>query len=386
MSNPTGQLFQSFWLGAISPYEAMCMRSFLDHGHAFDLYTYTFDIDVPQGVRLRDAAEILDNSEYFTYKSGSGKGSHSAFSNLFRYKLLYERGGWWVDTDVICLTKNIGHYDQFFARESPDIVNGAVLRFEPRDPFLLSCLEETVKIRSRARWGEIGPRLITELLKQHGRFESAQPESTCYPVHHNEAMELLRPESSGALSDRIKPSILLHVWNEVLRRHKIDKTLLPPSGSILRQFFEHHAVMGWNGEYDHDALKDNFDSVETDASRAHREKSVMLINEGRREDAIDEMRRAIACAPKNSKYYYELGKLLLRSGRLHEAEAAQRTVIELNSDHARAYRQLSAIHKRKGRHNEAIAAARRAVELNPDDTKLHDHLMKLIGNNRRQHK
>ena len=29
--------------------------------------------------------------------------SYAGFSNYFRYTLLLERGGWWVDTDLICL-------------------------------------------------------------------------------------------------------------------------------------------------------------------------------------------------------------------------------------------------------------------------------------------
>ena len=69
------------------------MRSFINHGHSFDLYTYDLKMTVPGGVRLKDASQILKKRDYFTYKTGPGKGSPSAFSNLFRYKLLYERGG-----------------------------------------------------------------------------------------------------------------------------------------------------------------------------------------------------------------------------------------------------------------------------------------------------
>ena len=97
-------LFQSFWAGpSLSPYEHLCLTSFIDRGHAFDLYTFDANLAVPAGVQLRDAATILDQSEYFVYENGPGRGSPSAFANLFRYKLLQDKGGWWVDTDVICL-------------------------------------------------------------------------------------------------------------------------------------------------------------------------------------------------------------------------------------------------------------------------------------------
>ena len=98
--------FQSFWYGGgLSPYEFLCLKSFIDCGHAFDLYTYDPDLAVPAGVQVRDASELIDRSEVFVYQpEGFGKGSPSAFSNLFRSKLMVEKGGWWTDTDVVCLT------------------------------------------------------------------------------------------------------------------------------------------------------------------------------------------------------------------------------------------------------------------------------------------
>src|SRR4051794_2405253 len=93
-------LFQSFWWGPLSPYERLCLNSFIDRGHTFDLYTYDPNLAVPAGVQLLDAAAILDQSEFFVYDNEPGRGSPSAFANLFRYKLLRDKGGWWVDTDV----------------------------------------------------------------------------------------------------------------------------------------------------------------------------------------------------------------------------------------------------------------------------------------------
>src|SRR5262245_31539605 len=64
-----GMLFQTFWHGnALSPYEMACMRSFLDHGHSYDLYTYRGDLRVPAGIECRDAASLIAPEEYFTYE------------------------------------------------------------------------------------------------------------------------------------------------------------------------------------------------------------------------------------------------------------------------------------------------------------------------------
>ena len=87
------QHFQSFWYGGpLSPYECLCLKSFIDCGHAFDLYTYDPDLAVPAGVRVCDASELFDRNEVFVYQAdGFGKGSPSAFSNLFRAKLWWKR-------------------------------------------------------------------------------------------------------------------------------------------------------------------------------------------------------------------------------------------------------------------------------------------------------
>ena len=249
-------IFQSFWFGdTVSPYEAMCLQSFLDHGHAFHLYTYSTQLKVPQGVERRDAAELFDQSKYFVYKKGLGAGSHAAFSNLFRYKLLADRGGWWVDTDVICLSSEIPTFEEFFALETDDIVNGAVLFFKRQDPLMLECLNEALRIGDNPSWGEIGPRLITRKAAESGRLANAKPSATCYPVHHKEALDLLRPAQTEAMADRTSQSFFLHLWNEVLRRFHVSKTMLPPRGSLLRAIAERHPVDGWSGEYDVDVLE-----------------------------------------------------------------------------------------------------------------------------------
>src|SRR5262249_54280435 len=54
-----------------------------------------------EGLRRR---RTHSQDKVFVYQAeGFGKGSPSAFSNYFRYKLLAEKGGWWIDTDVVRL-------------------------------------------------------------------------------------------------------------------------------------------------------------------------------------------------------------------------------------------------------------------------------------------
>ena len=247
--------FQSFWFGeTLSPYEKTCLRSFVDHGHSFHLYSYSKDLEVPSGVRWLDANQIIRSSEYFTYNSGSGRGSHAAFSNLFRYKLLAEQGGWWVDTDVICLTSDVPDCEQFFAFQSDEIINGAVLLFQPKDPLISACYAESSRIRDKATWGQIGPFLMTRMVKQFNRSEEAMDKMLCYPVHYREALDLLDPSKTSSLQEQVRHSSFLHLWNEMFRRANIVKSMLPPRGSLLRLLVDRHPVDGWLGEYSEEAV------------------------------------------------------------------------------------------------------------------------------------
>ena len=65
------------------------------HGNEYHLYTYGNVEGIPEGTIVKNANEIIPKKNIFTYKNGS----YSAFSNLFRFTMLYKRGGCWVDTD-----------------------------------------------------------------------------------------------------------------------------------------------------------------------------------------------------------------------------------------------------------------------------------------------
>jgi hypothetical protein len=98
------------WIGAkLSKLELLTIHSFVDQGHDFNLWSYSeIQNPLPATVNVRDAAEILPVDCVFRrstadYEVGVGSGSCAGFSDLFRYKLLYEHGGYWVDMDVTCL-------------------------------------------------------------------------------------------------------------------------------------------------------------------------------------------------------------------------------------------------------------------------------------------
>ena len=95
-------------------------------GHPYHLYTYDPIDNVPDGVALQDAGQILPQSLIFRNQNGQGKGSMAAFSDLFRYKLLLDRGGWWVDTDVFCLKPFDFAAPYVFGAEDKPVASGVI--------------------------------------------------------------------------------------------------------------------------------------------------------------------------------------------------------------------------------------------------------------------
>jgi hypothetical protein len=230
---------RSFWYGdELSPYEVMCIRSFLAHGHDFDLYSYSPDLEPPPGCNLLDASEILPRSRLMFYDAREVKSRVALFANAFRYKLLAEKGGWWVDLDVVCLTDSLpGERYVFGYQDGRKMINNAVLKMPPGDEVTRLCLERSLELGTDATWGQTGPRLLTEVVNSLQLQGYARPLSDFYPYHWDDATNALDPAHTERLLGACKTSTFVHLWNEILARSGVDKSQPPSPDSLLGHFF-----------------------------------------------------------------------------------------------------------------------------------------------------
>jgi hypothetical protein len=93
--------------------------------------------------------------------------SYAGFSNYFRYKLLLERGGWWVDTDMVCLRPFDFEDDYVFASEiinwGAEVITSGVIKAPPGSPLMEFAWETCLlKDPQEIQWGETEPRLMQE--------------------------------------------------------------------------------------------------------------------------------------------------------------------------------------------------------------------------------
>lgn len=94
-------IIQGLWIGdRLTQFEYNSIKSWLNNGFEYHLYTYNSVENIPSGVIIKDAREILSESEIFYYNTAI-----TPFSDYFRFKLLYERGNCWADCDIYCINK-----------------------------------------------------------------------------------------------------------------------------------------------------------------------------------------------------------------------------------------------------------------------------------------
>jgi hypothetical protein len=238
------QRFQSFWFGEnVSQYQRLAMKSFVDFGHRYILYAYR-KFNVPAGVELRDAAELLPEARVFFYgdRAGVGRGSVSGFSNLFRYHLLHRLGGWWVDADVVCLSETVPAQEIFMGWEYEDLIGTAILKFPEGHEFVTALRDAAEEAGTDLGWSETGPSLLTRLAREHDLLTLAVPQAQSYPVQSTHALHLFIPAQREATREKINGKPFLHLWNEVLRRAVVSGWMAPPPDSLMADLFARHRI------------------------------------------------------------------------------------------------------------------------------------------------
>ncbi len=257
---------QSLWIGdSLSKVEQLCIKSFLDNGHPFHLYIYDDISNLPEGVTIMDANNIVGREHIFTYKAGWGKGSYAGFADLFRFELLNKLGGWWVDTDVICLKPFTYEEDLIicssFEHEWGDCPNSCILRSLPGSAFTDFMLREIYKADfDRIKFGDIGPQLVQRAVRELKLEDAVVPFYYFNPItwgsvadiilkkisFKNSIKEVLRPIfKPQTLKGRriLKESYAVHLWNEVWRQYNFSKNDSYPHSSIFERLKKKHGII-----------------------------------------------------------------------------------------------------------------------------------------------
>ena len=96
-----------FWHGDISDIQKLCWNSFLNFHNNINIWCYDEIKDYEKF--CKDANQIIPQDKLFYSNNPWGdinkKELITPFADMFRYKLMNDIGGWYVDSDMICLKK-----------------------------------------------------------------------------------------------------------------------------------------------------------------------------------------------------------------------------------------------------------------------------------------
>src|SRR5262245_27225491 len=227
----------TFWYGSeLPPLARACLGSFVARRHTLHVHAYE-RLELPDGAHWRDANEVMSRDELIGHETEPG--AITSFADVFRYELLHRHGGWWVDTDVYCLTDELPRGERFWAEQEPGVLNNAILKFPPGDPL---CARLASLARERTKrdmsWGELGPSLVTEVLSGSDGVDPKVHGPRFYPIHWIEAHTLWLPECGDEVHRRTSDALFLHCWAQALGNMGIDARRRPPRGSYLARMME----------------------------------------------------------------------------------------------------------------------------------------------------
>jgi len=139
-------------------------------GHPVRVWSYSpqkLDFLLPLGVDVRSAEDVMPRGLFERIVAGS---EIRYFSDIFRYAVLYEHGGLWMDTDVVLLRPFPFHGDYFFnlqwrGAHKGHLICGNVMYATPYSRHLRALYEISLDRffqSGKKQFGDIGPKLLSD--------------------------------------------------------------------------------------------------------------------------------------------------------------------------------------------------------------------------------
>lgn len=206
MAAPQRRPVASLWIGERLQYlNQLCLLSHVQQGHPTTLYCTHEVTNVPEGVEVRKATEIMEIPMDVVEET-----SASFLSNVFRYKMIQKTDAVWIDCDAFCHRPFPDEMENIFAGHGMrGALNCGVVKI-PRKGELIERLidyydnlpdyppwfSKNQKKRLDRQSGDLphavkiykaertafGPQAFTYFAQQTGDYDRALTPDTLYPV------------------------------------------------------------------------------------------------------------------------------------------------------------------------------------------------------------
>lgn len=250
------QEISSFWYTpkgykGIGLMELLSIKSFIDNGYKFILYTYNLDDKIFRKLdelfddfELKDANEIVPFENYFSDDRGAGV---AAFSDYFRYYMLYQKDAIWVDLDMICLNYIDLNEKYIFSQEldiqadksEKYLITTSFLKFPKKSNFGENLIHEAEKIinkRKQIPWGVIGPWFLADQVKKWGLENFAWDYKKTCQLYYGFVEKLIYNKQ---IFDEQQPFI--HLFSEMWRVNNLNKNYFYKYG-FYRKLLERYDI------------------------------------------------------------------------------------------------------------------------------------------------
>ncbi|CAH8353558.1 unnamed protein product [Eruca vesicaria subsp. sativa] len=202
---------------------------------------------------LQDTPTHVFASIWFDWRKTKFYATH--YSELVRLAILYKYGGIYLDSDVIILgslssLRNTLGMEDHTSNES---LNGAVMSFEKKSPFLLECLNEYYLTYDdkclRCNGADLLTRVAKRFLNGKNRRMTQQelnirPFSVFFPISSQQitnyfaypATEEEKSKQDEVFTKIINESLTFHFWNSV------TSSLIPEPESLVARLLDHSCI------------------------------------------------------------------------------------------------------------------------------------------------
>lgn len=269
--NPRFELpeIASLWVGPpLTFVEHLVIRSFLDAGHKFTLYSTDKLTGLPDGVTLADPRDLYQAP----FETGSDmRHNNAVYADIFRLHMIRDTGAIWADMDAYCLRPFIFPSGYAVGLEEPrtgqfSAANG-VLGF-PKDsqtlaqsldlvtqdcpipPFFNGGRRTRLRLRREQgdsfgfqdfQWGSSGPRLIDFYLRLTDEIRYAVPKDVFYPGPRAFRRPLLNPGYPVETFERPE-TVSVHIFGKTKAFLRDDFGGDLPEGCYLDILCKRHGI------------------------------------------------------------------------------------------------------------------------------------------------
>ncbi|MEM7470919.1 MAG: hypothetical protein AAF340_06150 [Pseudomonadota bacterium] len=256
------------WIGGALTYmEQLCAVSFRDAGHHVKMYTYGEVQNIPDGIEVCDANEIMPMGDVIAHKR---TGSPAPQADKWRYNMLAKTDDQiWADTDAYCVKRFTSDNGHFHGWESTHHINNGVVGLPSNSDALSQLIDFTsdeyaipdwFKPELRAEmerkkdegnpvhvgeqsWGVWGPQALTHYLHKTGEQKYAMPIDALFPISFKKRRMMLKPNAD--LSEYITNNTLsIHFWGRRMRMRIIEREGGEPhKDSLIGKLLSKHGIV-----------------------------------------------------------------------------------------------------------------------------------------------